>query len=62
MFCLTAWRRIADIGGAAPFVLVLPEEQREDTDAFIKTHLNDSNFQGEMLQRLEGFVKTVSAL
>lgn len=33
---------------AFPIGLVLPDEHREDTDAFMKTHLNDENFKGEI--------------
>jgi hypothetical protein len=33
---------------AFPITLVLPEDQKEDTDAFMKTHLNDINFTGEI--------------
>jgi flavodoxin len=38
---------------AFPVGLVLPEEQREDPDAFMKTHLNDENFNGEIEARYE---------
>jgi menaquinone-dependent protoporphyrinogen IX oxidase len=33
---------------AFPIGLVLPEGQKEDSDAYMKTHLNDENFQGEI--------------
>ena len=38
---------------AFPVGLVLPEEHREDPDAFMKTHLNDDNFKGEIVERFE---------
>ena len=38
---------------AFPVGLVLPEAQREDPDAFMKTHLNDGNFSGEISGRFE---------
>lgn len=45
---------------AFPVGLVLPEEQREDPDAFMKTHLNEGNFQGEIADRFEEFMKKVA--
>ena len=33
---------------AFPVGLILPEDQREDPDAFMKAHLNNSSFQGEI--------------
>ena len=44
---------------AFPVGLVLPEDQREDPDAFMKTYLNDGNFVGEVSDRFEEFVKQV---
>jgi flavodoxin len=44
---------------AFPVGLVLPEEQREDPDAFMKAHLNDSTFNGEIANRFEEFMKKV---
>jgi len=45
---------------AFPIGLVLPEEQKEDPDAFMKAHLNDSNFNGEIAERFEGFIKKIA--
>lgn len=41
---------------AFPVGLVLPDDMKEDTDAFMKTHLNDSNFKGEIAERFEEFM------
>ena len=47
---------------AFPIGLVLPDNQKEDTDAFMKTHLNDENFSGEIQERFENFIKRVSEI
>ena len=47
---------------AFPIGLVMPDDKKEDTDAFMKTHLNDDNFKGEMLERYKGFIKKLSLL
>jgi menaquinone-dependent protoporphyrinogen IX oxidase len=47
---------------AFPITLVLPNEQKEDTDAFMKTHLNDENFKGEIAEIYDKFVNTIKAL
>jgi flavodoxin len=44
---------------AFPVGLILPEDQREDSDAFMKAHLNDSTFQGEIAERFEEFMTKV---
>ncbi len=44
---------------AFPIGMVLPDDKKEDTDAFMKTHLNDENFKGEIKNRLESFIGTV---
>jgi flavodoxin len=41
---------------AFPIGIVLPDDHKDDTDAFMKTHLNDDNFKGEMLERYEKFI------
>jgi flavodoxin len=41
---------------AFPVSLVLPDEQKEDPEAFMKTHLNDGNFKGEIEERFEEFM------
>ncbi len=44
---------------AFPIVLVLPDDQKEDTEAFMKTHLNDDNFKGEIEVQFESFISTL---
>jgi flavodoxin len=45
---------------AFPIALVLPEDQREDSDAFMKTHLSDQNFKGEIRERFDDFISKVA--
>jgi hypothetical protein len=45
---------------AFPIGLVLPAEQKEDPDAFMKAHLNDSNFNGEIADRFDEFMKKIA--
>lgn len=45
---------------AFPVGLVLPDEQKDDTDAYMKTHLNDENFKGEILVRFNTFIVEIS--
>lgn len=45
---------------AFPVGLVLPDDQKEDPDAFMKTHLNDENFKGEIAERFEEFMHRVA--
>ena len=45
---------------AFPIELVLPDDKKEDANAFMKTHLNDSNFVGEIQERFEDFMQKVS--
>jgi flavodoxin len=42
---------------AFPVSLILPEDQKEDTDAFMKTHLNETNFKGEIADLFAEFMK-----
>lgn len=42
---------------AFPIALLLPEDQQDDTDAFMKTHLTQDNFTGKMAERFEAFMK-----
>jgi len=42
---------------AFPIVLVLPDEQKKDTDAFMKTHLSDHNFKGEIVGVYDNFIQ-----
>ena len=45
---------------AFPIDLVLPDDKKEDTDAFMKTHLNDENFDGKIRERFEDFINKVT--
>jgi flavodoxin len=45
---------------AFPIILVMPDDKKEDPEAFMKTHLNDGNFKGEILERFEAFIQKVS--
>ena len=45
---------------AFPIGLVLPDDKKEDANAFMKTHLNDSNFVGEIQERFEDFIQKVA--
>lgn len=47
---------------AFPIGLVLPDDHKEDADAFMKTHLNDENFQGEIQVRFDDFIQKISVL
>lgn len=42
---------------AFPVGIVLPEEHREDPDAFMKTHLNDENFKGEISEIFDDLIQ-----
>lgn len=44
---------------AFPVGLVLPDDKKEDADAFMKTHLNDENFKGEILEQFDNFITRV---
>lgn len=46
-----------DLCQAFPIGLVLPDDQKEDTDAFMKAHLNEGNFKGEIAGIYEEFIK-----
>ncbi len=45
---------------AFPIGLVLPDDKKEDTDAFMKTHLNDENFKGEIQEQFNNFINKVN--
>ena len=47
---------------AFPVGLVLPKDKQDDTDAFMKTHLNDDNFKGEIQERFERFIQEISEI
>ena len=44
---------------AFPIGLVLPEDQKEDSDAFMKVHLNDENFKGEIVEIYNAFKQKI---
>lgn len=44
---------------AFPIGLVLPEDQKEDSDAFMKVHLNDENFNGEIVEIYNAFMQKI---
>lgn len=41
---------------AFPVGMVLPIDKKEDSDAFMKAHLNDDNFKGEIQELFDGFI------
>ena len=45
---------------AFPIGLVLPDDKKEDSDAFMKNHLNDENFKGEIQERFENFIQKIA--
>lgn len=45
---------------AFPVGLILPDDQKEDPDAFMKAHLNDGNFKGEIADRFEEFMEQLA--
>jgi menaquinone-dependent protoporphyrinogen IX oxidase len=45
---------------AFPIVLVLPEDQKGNDDAIMKTHLSDDNFAGEIKQRFDNFIRSIA--
>ena len=47
---------------AFPIDLVLPEDQKNNDEAFMNTHLNDTNFNGEIQERFDQFIKRISEL
>lgn len=44
---------------AFPITLLLPEEQKDDPDAFMKIHLNQSNFEGKIKERFNQFIEQI---
>ncbi len=46
---------------AFPITLVLPDNQKDDSDAFMKTHLNDNNFKGEITGIYDNFIRKMKA-
>jgi len=47
---------------AFPVGLVLPDDKKEDADAFLKTHLSEENFKGEIQERFDAFIENVNGL
>jgi flavodoxin len=47
---------------AFPIGLVMPDDQKEDSDAFMKTHLKDENFKGEIVGKFEDFIQTIKSM
>lgn len=45
---------------AFPIGLVLPEDIKENDEAYMKTRLNDENFKGEIQERFNSFIQRVS--
>jgi hypothetical protein len=37
----------------------LPDEHKNDSDAFMKTHLNEDNFNGEILNIYNTFINSL---
>ncbi|HDR68331.1 MAG TPA: hypothetical protein ENN61_04690 [Bacteroidaceae bacterium] len=50
-----------DLCQAFPVGLVMPDDQKEDPDTFMKTHLNDENFKGEIEEIFDDFMKKLNA-
>jgi len=47
---------------AFPIALVLPDDKKDDDDAFMKTHLNVENFKGEIKERFDNLIQQVYEL
>ena len=47
---------------AFPIGIVLPDDKKDDADAFMKTHLNNENFQGEIQVRFDDFIQKISVI
>jgi len=47
---------------AFPIGLVLPAEHKDDSDAFMKTHLNDENFKSEIAEIYNSFIVKLKKL
>ena len=47
---------------AFPIGLVLPDDKKEDADAFMKTHLNYENFRGEIQVRFDEFIQKLYSI
>lgn len=47
---------------AFPISLILPDEQKDDSDAIMKTHLNEENFTGEIVTIYESFIQKINSV
>jgi flavodoxin len=47
---------------AFPIGLVMPQGKKEDSDALMKTHLNDKNFKGEIVEKFEDFIQRIQSM
>lgn len=47
---------------AFPIGMVIPEEQKDDSQSFMKTRLSNDNFKGEILERFKCFISEVRGL
>ena len=47
---------------AFPIALVLPDDKKDDADAFMKTRLTDENFKGKIQERFDNLIQQVSEL
>jgi menaquinone-dependent protoporphyrinogen IX oxidase len=45
---------------AFPVGLVMPDDLKEDPNAFMNTHLNDDNFKGEIQERFDNFIQKIA--
>jgi menaquinone-dependent protoporphyrinogen IX oxidase len=45
---------------AFPIDLFVPAELKDDTSAFMKVHLNDENFKGEIVDIYENFIRKIN--
>jgi len=47
---------------AFPISLILPEEQKDNGDVIMKTHLNEDNFTGEIVTIYDNFIQKINSL
>ena len=47
---------------AFPVGLVLPDDKKDDSEAFMNTHLNDDNFKGEIQEIFDNFIDKAKEL
>jgi len=46
---------------AFPVGLVLPDDRKDDPEAFMQTRLNDDNFKGEIQERFDAFIDRINS-